>query len=91
MRHVHRCMIAAFLALGALLPGAAAAQYWDKPGYGYRYAPPPPVYYAPPRPFFSPPPPVYYAPPRPLFYAPPVYHAWRPHHDRHFHGHRRHW
>lgn len=91
MRQFHRFMIAASLALGALLPGAAQAQYWDKPGYGY--APPPPVYYVPPRPAFLPPPPVFFAPPRPRYYAPPVYYApprayyGRPHHG----GHRRHW
>jgi hypothetical protein len=88
MRHFYRLMIAASLALGALLPGAAEAQYWNKPGYGY--APPPPVYYVPPRPAFLPPP-IYFAPPPPRYYAPPVYYAPRPYHGRPYRGHRRHW
>lgn len=69
-------IIAGSLALGALLPGAAQAQYWNKPGYGY--APPPPVYYVPP-------PPRFYAPP--VYYAPPPRH----YHGRHWHGPHRRW
>ncbi len=88
MRQLYRLMIAASLALGALLPDAAEAQYWNKPGYGY--APPPPVYYVPPRPAFLPPP-FYFAPPPPRYYAPPAYYAPRPYYGRPHPGHRRHW
>jgi hypothetical protein len=91
MRTFHRLMIVGFLALGALVPGAAQAQYWDKPGYDYRYAPPPPVYYAPPRPIFVPPP-VIFVPPPPRFYAPPVYYGPpRHHYGRPWRGPHRHW
>jgi hypothetical protein len=34
MRPFHSLIIAGAVALGALLPGGAEAQYWDKPGYG---------------------------------------------------------
>jgi len=46
---------------------------YDRPYYGYYYAPPP-VYYAPrPRVYYRPPPPpVYYAPPPPAYYYPPA-------------------
>lgn len=92
MRPFHKLFIAGALALGALLPGGAQAQYWDKPGYVY--APPPPVYYAPPRPLFVPPPVVFVPPPRPRYYAPPVYYGPpRGYYGRPWRGgpHRRHW
>ena len=74
MRPFHKLFIAGALALGALLPGGAQAQYWDKPGYVY--APPPPVYYAPP---------VVYAPP-PRYYQRP---GWGPRNGYgHGYGHR---
>lgn len=93
MRPFRLLMIGAALGLTALTGQAAQAQYWDKPGYGY--APPPPVYYVPPRPFFAPPP-IFYAPPPPRFYAPPAYYAppafyGRQHHGRSHGHHRRHW
>ena len=86
-------------ALLAGLTGTAAARdnvsfslSFGVPAYTY-YAPPPPVYYAPPA-YYAPPPAVYYNP-APVYYAQPAFgftvRDGHRHGYRHGHRHHRHW